>query len=260
MYHHGMVPIHDPSTLVNVKDGDVIVVTLDDRRLTPKEVTKLLSTHQSDFVAHALPEKRALRTHALPEVLPFDGHSSYKSEFVKHPDCRRKAMAPSDVEWSNRPFDANTTYKDQFPWHQAQARRRQCNPLGCSLGGASSVPFDGNSSYAADFKALPLSARSSLRPVDAVLTGQPFEGASSYDTAYKQHPLGAAKTCRPPTSRLDPLPFQGCTEYTSEYPGKSVPQPLVHLEPELEGALRCGTASGSPASSWGGRSARWGGA
>lgn len=266
MYHNGNTPIQDPSALYNVRHGDVIVVTLDDRRLTQKEVSQLLSTHRSDFVEHPLPEKSApVQKYAPFHSMPFDGHSTSATTYVDHGlDCRRKAVVPKESTGTSDVFDATSTYKDQFPWHkpQAQSPGKYRDQFRRSYNRGTVVPFDASSSYAADFVPQPLPPRSSLRPASARRPSHPFEGVSSYDAAYKTHPLPRASTsCRPRTGRLEPLRFEADTEHARQYTKKRLPRDMIYLEPELEGASLCGTAnSGSPSSSWGGRAAQWGGA
>lgn len=243
MYHHGMVPIRDLATFSSVKDGDVVVITLDNRRLTPREVTKLLSTNHSDFVEHPLPERRInIEKQRRLEALPFEGRSSYTTDFVKHPHCRRPATVPTDVRHGlGSAFDATTTYRDQYPWPKPQVSAARCPAAGSNIEGIG-APFDSSTSYNTDFVPHPLTSRVPVRPLSARRPSQPFEGVSSYNAEYKKHPFAKNTLCRPNARQMDAVPFQGLTEYTCEYPEKRVPLPVIHLEPELESTPRCDPA------------------
>jgi hypothetical protein len=242
MYHHGVAPIRDLAAFSNVKDGDVVVITLDNRRLTPREVTKLLSTNHADYVEHPLPEKRApmAKPQGL-EPLAFEGRSSYTSDYVKHPYVRRPATVPADIAQYGSTFDATTTYRDQFPWPKPAVRARRCAAPATSIEGLG-APFDSSTSYNTDFVPHPLDARVPVRPSSARRPSQPFEGASTYNSEFTKHPLSRRIMCRPTASRLESGKFQGLTEYTCEYPEKLVPKQILHLEPELDSASRCESA------------------
>lgn len=84
LYHRGITQITDPEQLAQVGDGDVVVVTLDDRRLTQGEVRTLLSTSHAEYVKHPLPAARPtpLPRPAPIDSVPFEGTSAYKAEFI----------------------------------------------------------------------------------------------------------------------------------------------------------------------------------
>jgi len=245
MYHHGILPIQDPSQMSKIQDGDVVVVTLGDRRLTSKEFARLLqTTNQRDYVEHPLsvPKAPVVKTPPkLPAVpLPFDGVTSYKSEYVKHPLSKREAAAKPASTWT--PLKSSTgksTYEEQYPWRDVPLSEIRAPLPSREATRRKSEPFTGCTSYMRDYVKPPMEPKkpetaSPARPRPRAAS-LPFEGKSTYEAEYTKKPLSPrpSQSLGPKVSTLEPLPFQGSSEYQHEFLKKESHQPRIYLEPEL---------------------------
>lgn len=241
MYHHGSVEIESPAQLSKVQNGDVVVVTWNNRRLTDREFADLLkSTNQRDFIEHPLPKKRLEVPTTMPKMasIPFDGASSYKSEYVKHPLAKRESMPKASLSWSPpKEPTGKSTYEDQFPWRDPEFPIRHPSQQKEESSRRRSEPFAAHSSYMQDYVAHPPKPRSErsmpARPRPKSATHTPFQGKSTYESEYTEKPLSARTRCQPKPFRLDPLPFEGSSHYRTNYVNHTIERPMIHLEPEL---------------------------
>jgi hypothetical protein len=237
MYHHGTALIQDPSHLGHIQDGDVVVVTWNDRRLTPKEFAAL-TTNQSDFVEHPLPNKAPAPKSPtkLPPVVPFDAVTSYKSEYVRHPLSKRDVLAKPPHMWvPPKGATGKSTYEEQFPWRDPAPENRS-QPPSRETDRRKSEPFTGCTSYMHDYLAPPPKPRAerSVAPRPRPANIVPFQGKTTYEAEFTEKPLSAPRPQQPKLSTLEDLPFEGSSEYQNEYMRKRVSQPMIHLEPELD--------------------------
>jgi hypothetical protein len=231
LFHHGK-PIKDPQQLAGVHNGDTVVVTWDDRRLTPAEFSQLLTTQQADYVQHPLPPK-APTSKALPVVTPrpFEGRSSYQEEYTKLPVCKRGLIGkPADSWKPTESATGNTSYAEEFPWHDAvPARRQRALSMDTSR---ESHPFIAQTSYMQEFvKPPPGQKTTATRPRPRTPQALPFEGVSTYEAEYVEHPnVETIRQVRPLPVKHEALPFEGTSEYRNEFLKKEVEQAVIHLE------------------------------
>ncbi|CAJ1384888.1 unnamed protein product [Effrenium voratum] len=230
MYHHGKVMIHHPNHMTNVKDEDVVVVTLGEDDQGPPPV----STHQAHFVPHPLQAKKPpAGTDGPRENVPFDGKSSYNVDYIPHPLQGRDSAKPPRDGWEpgKNGRTGKSTYAAEFPWHTAkppEKGNKQAPP-------GQSVPFEGLSSYQHDYIKHPNRPRSaSGRPRPKLPATGPFDGTTTYTTDYKKFQVPHARPQRLDARPSDPKPFEGSSEYRREYLKHPLSGPeVLHIEPEL---------------------------
>jgi hypothetical protein len=241
MYHHGSVAIEDPSQLNKIQNGDVVVVTWNNRRLTKREFAELLeTTNQRDFVKHPLPKKEIRASSQVPQMpsIPLDGVTSYKSEYVRHPLAKREACAKPSQSWSPpKEPTGKSTYEDQFPWRDPQLAVRQPQPQKVDGSRRKSEPFTGCTSYMQDYVVHPPKPRiersTPARPRPRSASHIQFQGTSTYESEYTRKPILARTPQKPTALRLETLPFEGSSDYQSSYVNHRVERPMIHLEQEL---------------------------
>eukprot|EP00439_Symbiodinium_sp_Y106_P031898 s6399_g3.t2 len=233
MYHHGKVVITHAQHVTNLKDGDVVVVTVTDEEQGPPPI----STHQAHYVPHRLEAKKPPPAQDGPgEGVPFDGKSSYTVDYIPHPlEVRDKAKPPRNV-WEPGRTDAKTgksTYNSEFPWHTVkppESTKKQVPPAG-------HVPFDGVTSYQHDYIKHPNRPRSATgRPKPQLPASGPFDGSTTYTTDYKRFHVPQARPLKPHDGVLktDKNPFEGASEYRREYLKHPLQGPeILHIEPDL---------------------------
>jgi len=248
MFHHGMVPIHDPSQLSNIKDGDVVVITWDDRRLTKGEFAELLqTTNQRDFVKHPLSKPVAPVQSAqsnLPLIHhPFEGATSYTSEYVKHPLAKRepveKPWQPSRLRSPQKGQTGSSSYADEYPWHDVCLSDTRQRHLSRDAPRPKSEPFVGCTSYMQDYvKPPPQPKRVSTpsRPRPRTANMAPFQGQSTYLAEYTEKALPTLLAKRPNACddvAKKPVPFEGSSDYQQNFIQHKEIHPMIHLEPEM---------------------------
>jgi hypothetical protein len=191
MYHHGLLPIQDPSQLSKIQDGDVVVVTLGDRRLTSKEFARLLlTTNQRDDVEHPLSTPKAPVVKPKPKLpavpLPFDGVTSYQSNYVKHPLDKYKpeaAAKPASTWTPQKSSTGKSTYEEQYPWRDAPVSEIRALLPSREATRRKSEPFTGCTCYMQDYVKPPMEPKkpetaSPARPRQRAAS-LPFQGTSS---------------------------------------------------------------------------------
>jgi len=236
LLHHGKKHLRLPHHIRHVKGGDVIVVTKDGMLDVEYDPTTL-TTHREHYVRHPLPERlpaTPLTHRGTP--LRFDGKSSYVADYIEH---------PVGASWNGPPREAlrrskkreglktgDSMYSTQYPWHNASpAKPMRRNDF------KSSAPFEGKSSYSADYVSHPdvLSSSAMLTPRGTgqpQYQSQPFTGVTTYLKDFRT-PERQTLSREPPRARQKtPLPFEGNTEYAREFVQVEDPRQFVHLEPE----------------------------
>jgi len=246
MYHKGVTPMTRDQQLLRVKHNDVMVCTWDDKPITQRDLTQMITTHQADFVAKQT-EAPARRSRAVKE--PYVPHkltetSSYKQDFLNHGFTPREEMplsASAPLPSQSEPL-GRSSYADAFPWHKNE--RKQPKPREVAQPWRP-APFEGNSSYKNQYswpeqqRAAPMDAPPPPEPT-------PFEGSSTYQDHYPVKPLPKA-----PAGRREPVPYKphSLGNYATEYKSLFVHSPrdptLIHLEPE-KGKLPSRASSPSP--------------
>mmetsp|Transcript_14826 Transcript_14826/g.25638 ORF Transcript_14826/g.25638 Transcript_14826/m.25638 type:complete len:299 (-) Transcript_14826:71-967(-) len=232
MYHHGKVVITHAQHVTNLKDGDVVVVTVTDEDKGPPPI----STHQAHYIPHRLEAKKPPPADEGPgDSVPFDGKSSYNVDYVPHPlEVRDSAKPPRNV-WEPGRTGVRTgksTYASEYPWHTVkppESTKKQVPP-------ADKVPFEGLSSYQHDYikhNNRPRSATGRAKPQPPA--SGPFDGTTTYTTDYKRFHVPQARPLKNGSNlKIDPSPFEGASEYRREYLKHPLSGPeILHIEPDL---------------------------
>lgn len=236
MYHHGTVPILRPEQLSRIRNGDVVVVTWNNRRLNDRELADLLkTTSQAFYVEHPLPKRKPqAAAQELPPSLPLDGITEHKAEYVKHPlSARERAMRPLH-SWSPRTEPTGkTTYEDKYLWPALQSvvkRSPMVDEFNWDTG-----PFQGHTQYMQDYVMHPIKPRGEMpsRPRPRSASHVPFEGKSTYAAEYTEKPLATRTSCHAKISKREWMPFEGASHYQTNYVAPEMERTMIHLEPEL---------------------------
>jgi hypothetical protein len=245
LYHRGLYPILDDAQLASVQDGDFIIVTWGDQKLSTKQVAQMVSTYIEDYVPQRIEPRPNRRSPAAEPFIPHrvTEQSSYASNFVRHevelqqPPCSPRNMipAPSPVP------TGRTSYADEFVWRDALQRprgtRQSDDPWKPSQFNAETTY---NSMYTVPPKETQGESASSRRgsaPLSSDRVAR-FEGTSTYRDHYPAQKLQAPPKGQPNLfEEYTPYHMKTTSEYRSEFVQKELHTPSVHLEPEL-GKLR----------------------
>jgi hypothetical protein len=247
LYHKGAIPILRDQQLAQLQDGDLIVITWDDRRLSEKEVASLSSLVTTYATDYAIPARTASPARRPPEpsepYVPYrvTEQTSYKSGYVRYPieECRFPC-SPRDMFPVRHVSTAETgrsSYADEFSRPEAPYRprgmRRSDEPWKPSL-------FEGETTYkvmhtlcSADPAGPP--SRHWASPKTA---GPPvkFEGTSTYRAHFNPQRLEKGRKGHSDVSDDQYTPHRlgkDNSEYRSEYVEREIVSARVHLEPEL---------------------------
>jgi len=245
LFHQGQYPILRDQQLAQIRDGDTIILTWDDKKLTTKEVNQMLTTHQADF---RVPPRTALVERVeRPPAEAYVPHrvteqTSYMASYTQQPfpeqmqaPCNPRDMYPV----SHQHETGTSSYSAEFaaPAHPARPRGiRQSEET------ARNPKFDGETTYSTMYQP-PKVTGAPGRPSASVrgynLTedragGHKFEGTSTYRSNFpppaaqpgaKGAPMGGGD--------YKPARFGGSTsEYRQEYEKKEIVGPMITLMPE----------------------------
>jgi hypothetical protein len=231
-YHHGVVPIQDPSHFAQVREGDLVVATWNERKVGACEFANLTSTTHATYVAHPLPppsEPPALGEKAELErrgnkkgrdgdqsgSCAFNASTCYRTEFVEKPHSKREAWwdKARTVLRTERAVPPSTTYGDEFAQKKGDCAKRLPNPCPALnvLKGAMPLHFKThqNTVFAPPAqKGMDdlVVKTTSLKPGASLAqagTDEPFVGKSTYGAGYVRHPMPDFKP-RTPTSSSRP--------------------------------------------------------
>ncbi|KAL8427611.1 hypothetical protein Efla_005786 [Eimeria flavescens] len=151
----------------------------------------------------------------LPPSLPFEGESSYRTEYCPKPLPPPVKQAEVKLPPS-LPFQETTAYRSDYG---PKPLPHPVKPAEVKL--PPSLPFEANSSYRSDYGVKPLPKNVPAPPVK-LPPSLPFEGTSAYRDEYVPKPL--PKPPAPQEVKLPPsLPFEGDTIYRSEFVRKENP-------------------------------------
>jgi hypothetical protein len=131
-----------------IKDGDVIIVEWDGKKMTPAQLASAFSsTTMSDYVAHQIaPRQAAPRQEYSPSKAKFDGETTNAHDYQAWPLEKRQAAAPPAAR-PQVPFEGQTTAQHDYVAHQIAARqaapRQEYSP--------SKAKFDGETTNRHDY-------------------------------------------------------------------------------------------------------------
>jgi hypothetical protein len=257
---HGALRFHKGETgrriqsyeeLRSSKNGEKIVVTWDDRKLTPAEMSYLLSSYQVDYPHHPVqPVVKARNSEMQASKVPLaalakedhyeEASSLYQDSFQgrrcvleKNP-ARPSRAAPMSLNFKT----GDTTYKELYTHHPGGSKSKAYPeaPGGLAVGRAR---WHEGSTYNTHYQWYrpkePLSAEK-RRKEDDLPQRLPFEGVSSYMQNFATPATSRPRTsCRPSSPIRVQMPTSTETEYHKEFVERS-PDLRVHvsLEPARE--------------------------
>lgn len=253
LFHRGRTLITKDQQLAQIQNGDVVVITWDGKKLTPEDVSRMVSTHMRDFVPHkpggGAPQ--LFRTVDAPlEPLPFQGISDYTTNYIKHRVCppkgRKRPSSQASVRTRPNGPPPCSSYTAAYIPHKVRPR----TPIrGFPESGNGVVltpkPFRGESSYARDYvtprrpRAITPGPGGSRPGEEKQTPDRPFQGVTTYTAEYIEWPLlNPDGSNNRPRSAFDTVhkmpPLEGLSEYQREYLKKEARRrALIHLEPEL---------------------------
>lgn len=246
IFRRGGEAIKDSRQLADLHDGDVVVVTWDDRRLCDAEIAGLMTTHQAHYVEHHVPRQPLLgpRLPAVPTPSPakFDDRTAYKGAYVWHPPSTRQPLGRPDIALKqSNGCVGRSTYALTFlglPAQRAEAwpddpRRGSWQGNGARL--------EGTTSYMRDFPPHdPQEPPGLLKHADNMLPvgGIAFEAGTTYEAHFGDIAPPKPRTpFRPPDWQPQQGAFQGATEYQDKYLSRSregALGPVLHIEPAAD--------------------------
>lgn len=158
------------------------------RKEQPRYTGKLegKSGYHTDFVPHPLEAKRDFKPEATwKQSMEPTGQSSYRTNFIPHPLSRSLSLKPADQDQRRSlPFEGMTSYLSDYVRHNgkpgtaAKAQQREYMP----------GKFEGASTYNADFIKHPFD-RSKPQNFETVRReARPFDGSTEYGSRYLKHP------------------------------------------------------------------------
>ncbi|KAF5843283.1 heat shock protein 70kD, peptide-binding domain-containing protein [Dunaliella salina] len=184
------------------------------------------------MVQHPIEKPRHAPPAYAPASLPFEGTSSYKSDFHPHPLPRQEA-AGAQYQPRHIPFEGESSYKGDFVPHQLERRP----PAGPNYV-PSSLPFEGTSTYKDTFRPFPIQAPPRSMPMEYRGSGLPFEGTTESMDKYRAWAIDPANYQRgaPPPMRPS-LPFDGTTTHREMFKGWQLPPRRPALGVQVVGNL-----------------------
>lgn len=246
LYLRGVFPLVQDQQLEAIEDGDVIVVTWDDKRLTNKQVSQMITTHQADFVTPALEQPRERRpSEPSQPYVPYrvTEQTAYTSAYVRQPVERVPPCGPRHMfpRTDNGKPTGTTSYTDEYVWRDPLYRPKGERPSDEPRNPRS---FEGETTYNTMYT--PCVTNPPVAPGQRHNWPSPkagdskskFEGISTYRDHYVPKPLSPYPKGHPDlfddsTPPAVERPFQGESEYRSTYVAREILSPRVHLEPEM---------------------------
>lgn len=159
---------------------------------------------------------------------PLDGKSRYAEDYVEHPLSREAPFQPPAALHLHDDKTGTTSYAEHFPWRNNKTPRRKTgNDYNTSLAtdarfdGATSYNLDYKKpplEYSGAARALGSDYLSSLSEDQQ---RAPFDGCSTYYADYKKFDKGRQLTFKPRGQELRKEPFLGSSEYRRQYLGPS---------------------------------------
>jgi len=238
LYLRGVFPIVSDQQLATIQDEDIIVITWDDHKLTNKQVSQMITTHQSDFVVppRTEPLERELRKPEAYEPYRVTEQSAYTSSYVAHdPEPTRQPCSPRDMAYTlgdDGRRTGTTSYSHDYP---PRALPQQPRGMRTDDPGRSGQ-FSGETTYNVMHTPQQLPGRPSPRhPANPSLQfPRKFEGSTTYSDHFTEKPLTPGPKGCPGIDDYEPHRLgNNTTEYKREYLEKSTHNPRVHLEPEV---------------------------
>ena len=152
-----------------------------------------------------------------PPHQPFEGQTHYNSTFRWVYLPKREKFKPEEVVYkSEMPFDGTTSYKTQFPKHDVEPRK-DYTPI--EVYEPPDQPFEGQTHYNSNFRWVYLPKRENFKPEEVVYRSEmPFDGTTSYKTQFPKHDVEPRKDYTPIEVYEPPdQPFEGQTHYNSNF-------------------------------------------
>jgi len=108
------------------------------------------TTYQMEYPKHDLPRNQAARpmNEYQPFDAPFEGVSSYHTDYIKHAVRPRSAQPPQVREIAPGVFEGSSTYNVDFVKHPLSARQRPTNNYAMR---ADPTPFEGMTEYTREY-------------------------------------------------------------------------------------------------------------
>mmetsp|Transcript_26188 Transcript_26188/g.61096 ORF Transcript_26188/g.61096 Transcript_26188/m.61096 type:complete len:320 (-) Transcript_26188:67-1026(-) len=258
MYHLGKRHrrLHHPAHINWLNHDDHLVV---EAAGPPVEPQATISTHKADFTAKPLTKVdpfRQDRESALSEWMKGGplGNSRYREDFPPVPNSAREPAhrIPSSLRSAREAPTGTTSYKTHYPWKTAEKDPHKGAGVDSTLtSDQRKAPFNGLSSYNADYVPLPVSR---VPPIPAAAGQKPLPADFCGDTTYACDYLEPKEDTRLPSARPSQevpsrRPLLGMTEYVDQYTKKELKAPHVHLDPHTGRSTfkrSVGTAAANP--------------
>ena len=190
-------------------------ITHDPGYQPPADPFQGASSYNTDY----LPHKQAARASMKPmeqhhDVGPFDGQTGYRQEYVKHLLPRREAREAPKWNPSKVPLDGMSNYRKDYTAKQGE-KMPSCKPDGNAY--QSEAPFEDGTTQRTDYIKWPVD-RPHMREPDAYVRP---EGDVDYHTTthtdYNRKPIAPTKAMRPSSRRGVPGKFDGNTNYKHDF-------------------------------------------
>jgi hypothetical protein len=148
-----------------------------------------VSSYANDFVEHPLKPRKPV----APQVNKWPrggktGDTMYKTQYPWHDVDPQPAVQPQpSIPSRNVPFDGNTSYKNDYVKHPIRPRSAAPSKMPRGM----PAPFDGATTYNTDFQKYHTPRTGPAKPYPSTLrpdTG-PFDGIPEYKREYIKHPL-----------------------------------------------------------------------
>lgn len=230
----GQVRISSEADYCRIHDDDVLVLTVDGRRVDAKDLCRI-STMRHDF--QPLPyakEKPRRRAAEAGSTAPFFAETSHRRDFqtppLDFPRTQASELAKDRPHTTGR-FNGRSTYRDDYVQHELEKRSKppadEDRDKGRPFTHLSSYTLDYNGKHATFVAAKPFVPPHTLVKVKA----EPM--LTTYQANYHAHPLITDANARRKPPATTPSKFFGCSTYKRDYTPKRLGAALrIHIEPE----------------------------
>jgi len=197
----------------------------------PRQVPLPQSTNHGDYQQWQLPQREVAEAAPLQQSPPFKGMSTYDQDYPAKPLPAMPAAAPAAAPRASHPFEGQSEAAQQYqPWQLPQREVAQAAPL------QQSPPFQGMSSYDADYQAKPLPPMPAAAPAAAPRPSHPFEGQSEAHDQFAPKALPERELSAPGQWVPSNAEFYASTEQGDQFKGWKLPDPRPSIGLQLVGA------------------------
>lgn len=157
---------------------------------------------------------------AFSSEAPLEDETTNRHDYQKWPASRPYHHLPEQYQKPDGEMEMDTTHKatyKEMPLVRVQAQR----PV--SANRTKNVPFDGTTNYSQDFRKWQADRVTVPKQADYVPNQAPFEGSSTYKAQYKPLPVGPARSFRPDNQAFQSdSRFEDGTMYRQDYTPKEI--------------------------------------